>query len=68
MATGKCPKCDKIPASMVAEPIDAHVPGGKTYKGVNYLCPYCRAILGSGLDPLALKADTIAGVVKKLGR
>lgn len=67
MKTGKCPKCEKVPAKIALEGIEIGAPfAGTTYVGVSYLCPYCRTILGVGIDPVALKTDTIDGVVKKL--
>ena len=63
--TGKCPHCDHRPLEIIAEAINVTVPGRKgKLRGVNFICPACRGILGSELDPLALQAD----LVKKLRR
>lgn len=65
--TGKCPGCGKVPLSINIQGVDMHAPAG-TFNGVMYVCPtfQCGTILGVGIDPIALKADTINGVVKKL--
>lgn len=68
MITGKCPGCGKVPGFGInVQSVDAKA-GGASWKGVLYVCPniQCQTILGAGIDPLALKADTINGVVKKL--
>ena len=65
----RCPSCkthltfiniETIPLKGGIGTIDA--------KGVAYVCPIgsCRAILGVGVDPFALKTDTINGVIKVL--
>lgn len=65
MNTGKCPKCDGLPTSILAESINISVNFQPKWKGVAFLCPYCRAILGTGIDPLAIKADIIAAIDAK---
>jgi hypothetical protein len=39
---------------------------GPTWHGANYLCPHCKTILSSSLDPLSLKNDIVDAIVKKL--
>ena len=69
MLTGKCPACSKVMQELIAEAITISVPGKRAkYKGVNYLCPSCHTVLSSGFDPVALKADVIAQLAKKLSR
>ncbi len=67
--TGKCPKCEKTISHLLVESLEAWVgimaSGGK-YIAVTYCCPSCRAVLGAGLDPLALKEDTAQAVVDRL--
>lgn len=70
IVTGKCPACSKVPAFGVnMQGVDIKGTDGRSWNGVMYVCPniQCQTILGVGLDPIALKTDTIAGVVKKLG-
>lgn len=67
--TGKCPKCEKVPAFGVKmEGVDIKGPDRRSWHGVMYVCPNlsCQAILGVGIDPVALKTDTIDGVVAQL--
>ena len=42
--------------------------GMGSFNGVVYSCPNisCQIVLSVGIDPVALKADTIDGVVKAL--
>ena len=69
MFTGKCPSCGNVPAFGInLQPVDIKAQGGGGWLGVAYVCPNlaCQTILGVGIDPIALKTDTINGVVKKL--
>jgi hypothetical protein len=40
--------------------------GQKSWLGASYLCPFCNVILGVGVDPIALKADTVQEVIDGL--
>ena len=67
--TGKCPGCGQVPAFGIdVQAVDIRAGGGNKWLGVMYVCPNlkCRTILGVGIDPLALKTDTVNAVVKKL--
>lgn len=66
--SGKCPGCGKVPQRIDLENIDVGVLLGSQYAGVSYVCPNpsCRTILGVGIDPVALKSDTVDQVVKAL--
>lgn len=69
MMTGKCPGCKKVPAFGVnLQTVDINGPNATKWNGVAYVCPnlQCQTILGVGIDPVALKTDTINGVVKRL--
>src|SRR5258706_12456637 len=63
--TMKCPKCDR---SLVHLKLATPEIRDRTTKwlGVAYLCPYCNSILGAGIDPVALKTDTVQEVLKAL--
>lgn len=67
MATGKCPKCEKTALTIVAEAVTVTI-DMRSWNGVNYLCPNCRTILSVGIDPVALKTDTVRDVLKGLGK
>jgi hypothetical protein len=64
--TGKCPKCDKTVSSVTIEDIDVKVNLTSKWRGISYLCGSCKTVLGVGIDPVALKSDTIKGVVLAL--
>jgi hypothetical protein len=65
---GLCPNtaCGKRLSNVSVEDIDISHGFSRTWRGVSYVCPHCKTILGIGIDPVALKTDTINGVVKAL--
>ena len=68
IGSGKCPSCGKIPHRVLIQSVDIGTITESHYKGVMYVCPniQCQSILGVSIDPIALKADTISQVAKKL--
>jgi len=68
MNTGKCHHCDRVVLNVLVEAITVNEGFTPAWKGASFLCPYCRAILSVGLDPIALKTDIVNEVVKRLGR
>jgi phage FluMu protein Com len=60
--SGKCPKCENIVSSVVIDDVNVNA-GTKSWRGITYQCPSCRTILGVGIDPIALKADTVREVL-----
>lgn len=66
--TGKCPKCDSIVTRVEVDAVDVTVNWQSAWKGVAYHCPSCHAVLGVGIDPVALKSDTVNEVVEQLFR
>lgn len=63
---GKCPKCNRAISAVNIEYVDVKLQHKKKWKGVSYSCPSCDAVLSVGIDPVALKTDTINGVVEEL--
>jgi transcription elongation factor Elf1 len=61
----KCPKCEHSITHVQLEKISVK---SKTdsWVGVSYSCPYCHSVLSVGIDPLALKADTVSEVADRL--
>lgn len=57
-----CPKCEKPITSMTVKPMTATVLLGDSYKGVAYVCPHCAAAISFQIDPLAVRAEMVAGV------
>ncbi len=64
--TGKCPSCKKVPASVNIQAMPVNQNFQAKWNGVSYVCPHCQTILGVGIDPVALKTDTIDGVLAGL--
>jgi phage FluMu protein Com len=66
ISQGKCPKCEKTLATVSVENTGIVVGMQKKWRGISYFCPYCKTILSVSIDPVALKADVIEGVVEAL--
>ena len=64
--TGKCQSCDKVVHSVEIEAMNITENFRPKWHGVSYVCPHCHALLGVGIDPLALKADMVKDIVKAL--
>jgi hypothetical protein len=59
-----CPKCERPVTHVTIEDVEAKAVGGSpSWRGISYSCPWCRTILSVGIDPVALKTDTISGTV-----
>ncbi|GAB2181476.1 hypothetical protein DLREEDagrD3_16990 [Denitratisoma sp. agr-D3] len=67
ISQGKCPKCEKIISSVTIEDVDVVVGMQSKWRGISYLCPYCKTVLSVGIDPIALKTETVNGLLKALG-
>lgn len=66
---GKCPSCTKTVHELTIDSVPASVGyGHPKWNAVTYCCPHCKVVLGAGIDPVALKTDTIDGILKGLGR
>jgi hypothetical protein len=68
MNTGICPKCEKVLTNVNIEEIPVHLNFQPVWKEVSFLCPYCRAIIGVGIDPVALKTDLRNEILDALGK
>lgn len=66
--SGKCPSCGQVPRQINIETVTVGALMAPSYKGVSYVCPNpaCRAILGVQMDPIALDADLVNLLLKKL--
>lgn len=65
---GKCPKCGNTISSATIASVNLSGAGMGSFKGITYSCPNfaCQTVISIGIDPIALKTDTINGVVKAL--
>ena len=61
----KCPHCDRPISSINGEPISIKVKRGGLH-GFAYCCPLCDAVLSVMIDQIAVKADTVAAVLRGL--
>jgi hypothetical protein len=66
MAT--CPRCNKSIPHVILQEINASQLFAQTWRAISYCCPLCDVILSVGIDPIALKADTVAEILEVLGR
>ena len=66
----KCPHCQKMFTQLRYEVADAAPglsnPRGPTFHSIAFCCPMCSAVLSAQVDPLALKADTVNELFKRL--
>ncbi|MBU1894525.1 MAG: hypothetical protein KJ983_01750 [Candidatus Omnitrophica bacterium] len=63
---GKCPKCEKVVYSLNLTEVEAGVFFGTKWRAVTYNCPHCSTILGSQIDPIAIKTDTVNEILNGL--
>jgi hypothetical protein len=63
-----CPKCNVEIQSVNLRAIQINAPVDPPWNGVAYECPHCRCVLGVGIDPVSLKADTVQAVVQEIRR
>jgi transposase-like protein len=62
MATMNCPHCKKSMSELTLEPCGAAINYDSKFKAVAFLCPNCRSVLGSQIDPRAIKTETVAEI------
>jgi hypothetical protein len=48
--------------------VEAGVPFGTKWNTIILCCPHCQTAISAQIDPVALKTDIVAEVVKKLKR
>jgi hypothetical protein len=50
--------------------VDAHIHGkvhpGRIFSCVNFLCPNCNTVVGTQMDPVSMKNETVNMLVQKL--
>ena len=63
-----CPYCENQLGAVNLREITVNAGIGNQYVDVAYSCPFCRKVLSVSIDPVALKTDTIEGVVAALRR
>lgn len=65
--TGLCPKCQKEIHNVNLENMPIHVNLRPFWKGVSFVCPFCRTILGVSYDHIALSEEIKTDILKALG-
>lgn len=63
----KCPHCDSHMGSIKLETLTVKAKG-TNWVGVAYCCPNCDVAISLAIDPVALKADTVGEVLRRLGK
>jgi hypothetical protein len=61
----KCPKCEQLFSQVSLKSVNVNATGA-VWNGVSYDCPYCQTSLGVSIDPIAIKADIVADLLKAL--
>jgi hypothetical protein len=59
----KCTSCSRLFSDFKLVTTDSG-----NYKAVAHCCPFCSAVLGAEIDPLAVRSEIIDAVKKLLGR
>lgn len=59
---GECPHCEKVLTYVNFGEIRIGAPLTDGWRGISYVCPYCGSLLGIGVDPVALKSDTVSEI------
>lgn len=67
MGPGKCPKCENLVTRINLHGVQASVPFGTVWNSITYNCPSCNTVLGVSIDPIAIKADIVAEILKGKG-
>lgn len=68
MPFGTCPKCGTLVATLNFKGVNVNAGAGSSWQGVTYNCPMCSVVLGAGIDPVALKSDTVDEILQALGK
>jgi hypothetical protein len=61
----KCPKCEQVFSHVSLNAVNVNAIGA-AWNGVSYDCPYCQTSLGVSIDPIAIKTDIVADLLKAL--
>lgn len=64
----KCPHCESNLLRINLTGVEASAFMGTSWNTVIYSCPHCHAALSVGIDPVALKHDTVQEILKGLGK
>jgi hypothetical protein len=69
MHAGKCPKCDKQIGYTLVQQVNIKsgpLGTGTETLGASFQCPFCRAVLSVGIDPISLKTDIVNEILREL--
>lgn len=64
--TGKCPKCESRISSAEVENIHITENFKNKWRGIILVCPQCRCVLGTAIDPIAIKTDIVEELFERL--
>lgn len=56
---GTCPSCKQLITNLRGGGADVTFPQGNAFKTITLNCPFCNAILGAQIDPIALRTDIV---------
>ena len=69
MVPGKCPKCEKTVFGVNVYAIDARRgPAQSALKAISLNCQNCHTVLGMTIDPLVVKTEAVAELIKEIRR
>lgn len=63
----KCPKCEKPILNVRFKGMQSKQSfGSNSLNSIAHCCPYCDSVLSVEVDPIAVKADIVNEIVRKL--
>lgn len=62
----KCPTCTDVVHSFDFKAVEGSVLLGTKWNCIALCCPKCNTVLGAQIDPIAIKTDTINGLMERL--
>ncbi|HXA75556.1 MAG TPA: hypothetical protein VNV41_00335 [Candidatus Acidoferrales bacterium] len=65
---GTCPKCEKHVGHVNIAEVSVGQIFGQQWRGIKYCCASCGCVLSVAVDPIAIKSDIVAEVLRGLGR
>lgn len=62
----KCPSCNATPITPTMQAFETGVPLGMKWKCIAFNCPKCKVVLGTQVDPVAIKYDIVQDLLRAL--
>jgi hypothetical protein len=63
---GKCPYCKGAVTSVHIEEVEGTINLQPRWRCLTYSCSLCNTVIGVQIDPVALRTETVEGIVQRL--